>query len=59
MGDKGAFRIGDGNQATPGGEGRGAGGVNEGPRRSGPVPQHLGDDGHSGLAQFQRGVDVQ
>lgn len=37
MGDKGAFRRGDGNQATPGGEGRGAGGVNEGPRRSGPV----------------------
>lgn len=42
MGDKGAFRIGDGNQAAAGDEGRGAGGVKKGPRRSGPVPQTSG-----------------
>lgn len=38
----GAFRIGDGNQEAAGAEGRGADGVREGPRRSGPVPQTSG-----------------
>lgn len=42
MGDMGAFRIGDGNQEAAGDEGRGADGVREGPRRSGPVPQTSG-----------------
>lgn len=63
MGDKGAFRIGDGNQAAAGDEGERRRRSQGGPAavRSGPPDfwKHLGDDGHPGLAQLQRGLDVQ